>query len=1381
MQKNTSNFKLLFIITILSCIGSISYAQNDPATATVINSFPHTISNFNSAGGGSAAGMQGSCHTLACCSVKVFKVIIPSHGFLRADFSNFTPLAGTMIAYTPNVANPTTWADITYLSNSPGNFCGFRDSLQIGGDGGSGPRPYWYGSGATDCYIDPTMTLSEALPPGEYYILAFNENTQAQLGIGDATDITFRFVPFCPQGYECYNQTIANCLESSYTSPSGKVYTTSGSYQDTLLGAATGGLDSLIFTNLTISNDSYVQDTLQDTMLCPTTDTLRAEASTDYVSYIELTKADGDWVEANGAVPALINTNRSVFAWIKKSTTVSGSSQMIVGMNTSGSGNICNLQIGTNEQLGIYDGSNSHYTGVVVTDGQWHYVGYTYDETTNRTKMYVDGVMEASYTNGQSLTATSNRISLGQEFDGATSKGNFLDGILTEVSIWNEVLDSADIVSAMQKAIDNTHPKYANLQAYYPMNKNCQADNTIITDYSGKGNDGTASAADIQVGEGTLEQIPNFNSAAHFSKDWKYSGSTVATTDDLELISYAAGTYQLSLSRDYFTITDEWDVTLSGGCIIASPYIHVDINAAGSNDGTSWANAYTNFQEALDSASTGDTILVAQGTYLPSKDRMGAVTTSRAATFYINKDVVIRGGYLTGGGTVNPMLNKTILSGDLGAQGDASDNSYNVIYLENAPSTLVLEGLVIQEGNANGTPYPYNRGGGIANNGMNSGNSSPTIQNCIFRWNEGTYGGAISNMSNFNGVVDATITGCLFYENTSTTGSAISNGTYQGGSNNSVISNCTFADNVGTSIHNANGGATITIQNSIIWDQGAPIYNYGNETTVAYCLLKSGALPTRTTDGGNNLLAVNPEFVDAANDDYSLKAFSIGVDVGANGLLPSGYTTDLLAGTRTVNATVDLGAIERPMAPAIIYVDQNVAGGSNDGTDWVNAYSSLQAGIAAAGTGTSIWVAGGIYTATGGSDRAASFQIASGVKIYGGFAGGETQLSQRNWATNSTILSGDIGAQGDPSDNSYNIIRMQNVNTTTILDGLIIENGNANGTPYPYNRGGGLSNNGMNTGNSSPTIQNCIFRWNQGTYGGAISNMSNFNGVVDARITGCLFYENTSIAGAAIDNGTYQGGSNNSVISNCTFSDNTGVAINNANGGASITIQNSIIWDIMPLANYGNETTLLYSSIYSSSLPAGTTDGGNNQLTMDPMFVDAANDDYKLQGASPAVGAGSNAYLTGGYTLDLAHTTRQSGATVEMGCYEDAISSAKTMANNNPTTVDENTNAEEEQAIATEIEEELEMSSLEETTTVMNMTLYPNPVQDIVNIRLEGIQETVNLQLLNTAGQTIQQEVLEIQEGQTIQLDMSRLANGIYLLNVQLENGTRLNERVIKH
>ncbi|MCP4442062.1 MAG: T9SS type A sorting domain-containing protein [Aureispira sp.] len=844
---------------------------------------------------------------------------------------------------------------------------------------------------------------------------------------------------------------------------------------------------------------------------------------------------------------------------------------------------------------------------------------------------------------------------------------------------------------------------------------------------------------------------------------------------------YLGGYFQNTV--DFDPMASSFNMTSGGGydgfiakTRVAKKY-YVNENASGANSGLNWSDAFTSLKSATDIAILGDEIWVASGTYMPTGGG------DRTMSFDIASAVKIYGGF-AGSETMlsqrNLATNPTILSGDLGAQGDPSDNSYNVVRMHNADASTILDGLIIEHGNANGTPYPYNRGGGLSNNGMNSGNSSPTLQNCTFRWNMGIYGGAISNMSNFNGTVDATITGCLFFENTSTKGSAISNGTYQGGSNSSVITNCTFVDNVGTSIHNSNGGATITVQNSIIWDFGAPLYNYGNEATVLYCLVKSTVLPARTTDGGNNHFAINPQFVDAANENYALKPFSIGVDRGANGLLPGAYTTDLLGATRTVNTTVDLGAIEAAAGPAIIYVN-HAAVGSNNGTSWTDAYTSLKAGLDAANSGSSIWVAGGTYMPTGNADRTMSFEVASGVKVYGGFAGGEGQLSQRDWATNPTVLSGDLGTQGDPSDNSYNVVRLQNTDTTTTLDGLIIEHGNANGSPFPYNRGGGLSNNGMNSGNSSPTLQNCIFRWNMGTYGGAISNISNYNGTINATITGCLFFENTSTSGSSINNSTYQGGSNSSVITNCTFADNVGTSIYNGNGGATIIVQNSIIWDFgAPLYNYANEATVQYCNLKSGALPARTIDGGNNMFATDPMFVDAANDDYKLQGASPAVAAGSNGLLPAGYSLDLAYTTRQNGATVELGCYEDAVSSAKTMANNNPTTVDENTSAAEEQAIETMIEEELEMSSLEEATTAINMTVYPNPVQDIVNIRLEGIQETVNLQLLNTAGQTIQQEVLEVQEGQTIQLDMSRLTNGIYLLNLQLNDGTRLNERVVK-
>src|SRR5574342_685318 len=84
-------------------------------------------------------------------------------------------------------------------------------------------------------------------------------------------------------------------------------------------------------------------------------------------------------------------------------------------------------------------------------------------------------------------------------------------------------------------------------------------------------------------------------------------------------------------------------------------------------------------------------------------------------------------------------------------------------------------------------------------------------------------------------------------------------------------------------------------------------------------------------------------------------------------------------------------------------------GASGSGTSWANAYGNPQAALANAAC-TEIWVAQGTYKPTNGTDRTISFVLKSGVALYGGFAGSETLLTQRNLAVNPTILSGEIGS-----------------------------------------------------------------------------------------------------------------------------------------------------------------------------------------------------------------------------------------------------------------------------------------------------------------------------------------------------------------------------------
>lgn len=118
--------------------------------------------------------------------------------------------------------------------------------------------------------------------------------------------------------------------------------------------------------------------------------------------------------------------------------------------------------------------------------------------------------------------------------------------------------------------------------------------------------------------------------------------------------------------------------------------IYVDAHATGSvHDGTSWAKAYTNLQDALSQAAstvgTPEVIKVADGTYTPGLNRTN--------TFVIPDQTTIIGGY---GGT-------TILSGNIGTS-SLTDNTYTVVTVGTGV-TATLQNLSISGG--------YNDGNGL--------------------------------------------------------------------------------------------------------------------------------------------------------------------------------------------------------------------------------------------------------------------------------------------------------------------------------------------------------------------------------------------------------------------------------------------------------------------------------------------------------------------------------------------------------------------------------------------------------------------------------------------------------------------------------------------
>ena len=97
---------------------------------------------------------------------------------------------------------------------------------------------------------------------------------------------------------------------------------------------------------------------------------------------------------------------------------------------------------------------------------------------------------------------------------------------------------------------------------------------------------------------------------------------------------------------------------------------------------------------------------------------------------------------------------------------------------------------------------------------------------------------------------------------------------------------------------------------------------------------------------------------------------------------------------RTLNAS-EVDVLYNEDKPKIKLYVNAAATGANNGTTWADAYTSLDAAIAAFTTVNEIWVAAGTYKPTG-SARTSTFNMKNAIKLYGGFNGTETELSKKS-------------------------------------------------------------------------------------------------------------------------------------------------------------------------------------------------------------------------------------------------------------------------------------------------------------------------------------------------------------------------------------------------
>lgn len=458
----------------------------------------------------------------------------------------------------------------------------------------------------------------------------------------------------------------------------------------------------------------------------------------------------------------------------------------------------------------------------------------------------------------------------------------------------------------------------------------------------------------------------------------------------------------------------------------------------------------------------------------------------------------------------------------------------------------------------------FNSKSNISSLFYNKDSSSPVLANCIAYNYDGFF---MENIRSFPSIINSTIANRI-------TGTK------------SVIRNW--------------DSSKLTIKNSILWGNvqypytpdNIEISNAGGSLT----MINHSVTQRYGVNGmDGNFVGINPrlyEFYDAdgldnkfftSDDGFRLTACSPLINAGMNSATSS--SVDILHNPRIYGSNIDPGAYEFQSVPGnisrTVYVNQ-LATGTNDGSSWQNAYTSLWSGLNNICADT-IRVAQGVYKPAVNS-RDSSFLLLHNKYLLGGYpSSGNPDDSTRDARLYPTVLSGEIGLLTDSSDNIKSVLKIFKIDSSFTLDGFSIEKG------FGANKGAGLY-----IFNSEGNVMNCTIEKNYALSGGglAIDNSSRI------KLSSCIIANNKSASsggGAEVRSNPFI------LISNSVFHDNT------SQEGGGIFLSQSGITCFLNNVIFYNNTALRGGALYNSG-------GSNPFVTNCTFFRNRATQTYHSSG-----------------------------------------------------------------------------------------------------------------------------------------------------------------------
>jgi len=644
-----------------------------------------------------------------------------------------------------------------------------------------------------------------------------------------------------------------------------------------------------------------------------------------------------------------------------------------------------------------------------------------------------------------------------------------------------------------------------------------------------------------------------------------------------------------------------------------------------------------------------------------------------STTITVNSNTIVHhygGGIYTHGGTIN-INNNTIeqnIARNFGGVGGG-------VYVTDSKSFISQN--IISE----------NEGGALGGIALES--STNVIFNNIISGNEATTGngGGIGMLWCINTLYNNQISGNI--TDNKSGGGIFSVSSDNDFANNTISGNLALSGFGGGIFFN---GGTNTLSNDIVYGNSSSIFNQISTLTIDRSIVEDGCPMGATC---SNLLTSNPNFVmsvpsaPSTGGDLRLQFGSPAINTANNSAYQSvsgidpANDTDLAGFIRLDGGQIDRGVYEFTSCPGgnVLYVN-TFAFGNNDGSSWTNAFTDLQSALDLDCPNiTEIWVATGTYIPSAyprncnpldcTSPRYYTFHLRDGISLYGGFAGFESSINQRDLEANLTILSGDVGTPSDRTDNTYHVLTavFPDTSSTSRIDGFTISDGYADGVNFPIDGTVIISDEGAGIyfHNGTITISNNTITGNfASAVGGAGKFIQSHSTLYNNIISG-----NEAPATGGLD---FIGGVSD--IFNCTFAGNLSDSFFQAEASFSLnglfTITNSIFWrfdNSTLIGVFGTTNLNITNSIIKNVCPNNST--CTDVIFDDPLFVSqppaalGVTGDLRLRDCSPGINSGDNSEFTTGTTIDIINNTRIYDGTIDMGAYENQNSTNWTGSNSN--------------------------------------------------------------------------------------------------------------------